>query len=357
VSTPVHIDRDRRRVIAGLVALALASGGSRPKAAAAPAVRFLDCNGGLAPAAMERFAAEAGATVAPRPCITPAQVFDALRTGETGYDLLVVPDRYVARMIFAQLLEPIDVRQLENAGSLDAAFANAQFDPGRRHSVAYLWGTFGIAYRRSAVAPAPESWQSVLDSDAHAGRIALPDEPQLAVQLALKYLGHSINTLDRTHIDAAAALLARQRPHVARFTSGAGDEVLAPGIDLAVASSAAAARAARADSDVGYVVPREGSILWQDSLCIPRGATNARQALALLDYLLRADVGAGIATGALAATPNAAARAAAPEAYRTNPIVYPPDDVLARCEASAYRGERVMQLYESAWPGRAASAH
>ena len=39
MSTPVHIDRDRRRVIAGLVALALASGGSRPKAAAAPAVK------------------------------------------------------------------------------------------------------------------------------------------------------------------------------------------------------------------------------------------------------------------------------------------------------------------------------
>jgi len=41
--------------------------------------------------------------------------------------------------------------------------------------------------------------------------------------------------------------------------------------------------------------------------------------------------------------------AALPESERDDPTVYPPADVLARCEIAAYQGERPIQFYERLW--------
>ena len=95
-------------------------------------------------------------------------------------------------MLLADMLEPIDRDKITNFGNLTPAFQDSEFDPGRKHSMPYMWGTQGIGYRKSKVSSPPDSWKVLFDSDEYSGKIALLSEGVLGA--ALMYLGHSYNS-------------------------------------------------------------------------------------------------------------------------------------------------------------------
>ena len=103
------------------------------------------------------------------------------------------------------------------------------------------------------------------------------------------------------------------------------------------------------DPDVDYVIPQEGSYYWQDCLCVPGGAPHPQNAHAFINFLLGAEVGRDLAEYIEYAPPNEAARLLTNEAYRTNPTIFPPADVMKNVEASIYSGEERSRLIEEAW--------
>ena len=71
--------------------------------------------------------------------------------------------------------------------------------------------------------------------------------------------------------------------------------------------------------------------------------------IAFIDFILDGEVHGAIAPRS-SATP-ARTRAAIefiPEADRTNPALYPPREILERCEVPVYKGEKIEQLYADA---------
>jgi spermidine/putrescine transport system substrate-binding protein len=103
------------------------------------------------------------------------------------------------------------------------------------------------------------------------------------------------------------------------------------------------------DDDLAYVVPKEGTLLWQDCLAIPTGAPHPDNAHAFINYVLDAEAGAAIADYIQYATPNAAAKALMDEAYVNNTAIFPTDEVIAKCEPSIYLGEAAVRLRDEAW--------
>jgi len=93
-------------------------------------------------------------------------------------------------------------------------------------------------------------------------------------------------------------------------------------------------------------VPKEGSQLNSDCMCIPVGAPNVEDAHAFINYILDGQVGAEISKTILYPTPNAAAKALMDDAYKNNPIIFPPADVLAKCEYAPFPGAEAAQAYE-----------
>ena len=96
-------------------------------------------------------------------------------------------------------------------------------------------------------------------------------------------------------------------------------------------------------------MPKEGSNLWQDCLCIPTGAPHPANAHRFINFLLDAKAGAAIADFIQYATPNKAARALLSDDYNNNPAIFPDAETLARCEPSIYLGEAVQRLRDEAW--------
>jgi len=278
------------------------------------------------------------------------ELFAKLRGGNPGYDLIVPTNDYVERMMIAEMLLPLDHSKIPNLSNIDKNFLNPSFDPGRKFSVPYMWGTIGVGYRKSAVDGVPGSWADLLSSDKYAGRIALMSEPQTVMQMALKAMGKSLNDWSDENIAAAEKMISDQKSNIVAFAPDNGQDLLLAGeVDLAMEWNGDILQAMEEDDDIAYVVPEEGGLLWEDTLCIPKGAPNVENAHALINYLLDAQVGADIADFVYYATPNAAARDLMSEEYTGNSAIFPSDEATAKSEVSVYPGQEVVRKIDEAW--------
>ena len=280
------------------------------------------------------------------------ELFAKIREGNPGYDVIVPSNDYVDRMWRAGLLEKLDHSQVPNfKKNIAPTFQDAAFDPGRAYSMPYMWGTMGVAYRKSKV-KTPTSWSVVWGemSEQYAGRIAWISEPSSMLGMTQKYLGYSFNTKNPDEIKKAADQLIKFKKNVKVIAEDNGQDLLASGeVDIAVEWNGDIAQLRNEDPDVDYVIPNEGSYYWQDCLAIPTGAPHPQNAHAFINYLLGAEVGRDLAEYIEYATPNEAARKLTNEAYRSNSIIFPPNSILGKLEPSLYLGEEHSGLVDEQW--------
>ena len=272
------------------------------------------------------------------------ELFAKLRNGNPGYDVIVPSGNWVARMRQADMLMPLDHSLIPNIKHLTPRFmTDSSFDPGRKYSLPYMWGTIGIGYRKSKFAQPPASWKFLYDSDKYSGRLALMSESDVLLGMALKYLGHSLNSTDDAHLAAAEALIIKQKPHIKAFAEDNGQDLLASGeVDLVMEWNGDIAQLMAEDADIGYVVPKEGGILWEDTLAIAKGAPHPENAHAFINFLHDPQANAGIATAVQYATPNQSALALMDKSYTQNPVIFAPQAAIATSETLNYLGEAVI---------------
>lgn len=295
------------------------------------------------------FEQASGAQVAMSLFANNDELFAKLRNGNQGYDVIVPSNDFVERMHAAGLLAELDHAKIPNLKNISPPFLNPPFDPQRKVSAPYTWIVTGIGYRKSKVQGVPDSWKWVLDSDRYKGRIGLLAEASELFEIGAKYLGLPANTDDPATLARVEAMLRKQKPNISMFHDDNGQDLLLGGdVDLVIEYNGDIAQVMKDDSDIGFVVPREGGIIASDSLCIPKGAPNPDLAHQFIDFVLSAKAGAHIAETIRYPTPNAAALSLMPDEYRTNTAIFPPQDALAKCEYSRWRGQEVQARYEQA---------
>ncbi len=278
------------------------------------------------------------------------ELFAKLKEGNPGYDVIVPTNDYVERMILAKMLEPIDHAKIPNMANIDKPFQDAKFDPGRKHTIPYMWGTLGIGYRKSKANGTIDSWSAVLVGDKTPGRISLLGDAQNVIGCALKYLGHSYNSTDPAEVKKAEDLLIANKKNVKVYADDNGQDLLASGeVDLCMEWNGDVLQVMGEDKDLSYVVPTEGSLLWQDCMAIPKGAPHPENAHKFLNFVLDPEVGKGIAETIQYATANGAAKALMSKEYLDNPAIFPTEETIAKCEPSLYLGEDAIKLRDEAW--------
>ncbi|MGL4543457.1 MAG: ABC transporter substrate-binding protein [Polymorphobacter sp.] len=280
---------------------------------------------------------------------TNDELFAKLKAGNPGFDVIVPSNEFVERMAEADMLMPLDHAKIPNFKNVAAEFRNPPFDPGRKWSMPYTWLVMGIGYRKSKVKGIPDSWKYLFDSDEYKGRIALLSEAGDLVRLGAKYLGHSVNDTPQSVIDQVEAMLIKQKPNIKAFHEDNGQDMLLAGdVDLVLEYNGDIAQIMTEDPDIGFVVPKEGSLLNSDNLAIPKGAPRPNNAHAFINFLLDAKVGKEITETILYPTPNEAAKALMPDSYRNNPVIFPPADIMAKSEYGKWQGAALQSAYEKA---------
>ncbi|MGE0595901.1 MAG: PotD/PotF family extracellular solute-binding protein [Hyphomonadaceae bacterium] len=314
-------------------------------------VNFYNWDTYIGPTTLADFETATGVPVEMSLFATNDELFARLRAGNPGFDVIVPSNEFVTRMSQAQMLMELDHSKIPNMTNLLPDFQDASFDPGRRYSMPYTWLVLGIGYRKSAMPPGfiPNSWRYLFDSDQFNQRIALLSESADLIRLCAKYQGISLNNIPDANLTQIEQMLIRQKPRVKAFHEDDGQDMLASGeVDLVLEYNGDIAQlmSAEGGEDFDFVVPQEGTLINSDCLCIPTGAPNPDDAHAFINYLLDAEAGQKITEEIQYPTPNAAVADLMGESYRSNPVIFPPADVMARSEYGAFEGDERARLYE-----------
>lgn len=274
-----------------------------------------------------------------------------LRAGNPGYDVIFPSDFMIGTMTKLDLLSPLDHAKLPNMRHLDPMprVSNPPSNPGLKYGLPYQWGTIGIGYRKSKVKSVPVGWQALFDNPAMSGRIALLSEPREVLGCALKYLGRSVNSTAQDEINLARDLIVRNKRTFKTFAADNGQDLLANGeVDLVMEYNGDVLSVMQENKGLGFVVPQEGTVLWTDFACIPKGAPHPDNAHAFINHLHDPKVNAEIANTIHYASTNASAKQFIRADDLQNPSIYPPADLIAKCEILQDVGD-ALRLYDRAW--------
>lgn len=279
------------------------------------------------------------------------ELFAKFRAGNPGYDVIMPSNEYVARMGEAGMLMPLDHNRIPNKKNIAPEFQNPDFDPGRKYSMPYTWLVLGIGYRKSKIrnGQIPDSWKYLFDSDEYTGKLSVLGESLDLFRLVFKYFGKSVNDFSPELLKQAEDLILKQKKHIKTFHDDNGQSLLvSKDVDIVLEYNGDIAQSKVEDDDIDFIVPKEGSLLNSDCMCIPKGAPSPNNAHALINFVLDGQNGADISKSILYPTPNAAAKALMDDAYRNNPIIFPPPEQMAKCEYGKFMGTDKAQAIEAA---------
>jgi spermidine/putrescine transport system substrate-binding protein len=264
-----------------------------------------------------------------------------LQAGASGYDVVFPTGYIIEAMIASDLLAPVRRDLLTNWPNLSPIFLDPPFDPGNVHSVPYLWGLTGIAWRTDRLDSAPDSWTTFQDSRWD-GKMTLLDDSRDVIAAFLKLNGFSLNSIVPAELKAAKLDAIEAGRHIRAFVSApVKGQLISGDVWIAQLWDGDTRQAAAEDSAIAFALPREGSAIYADAMVIPTSAPHKRAAHAFLDYVLRPDVSAAISDATGYGTANAAAR---PQ----NPKPYPTAEELSRLEFARDLGEGT-RLWDRVW--------
>jgi spermidine/putrescine transport system substrate-binding protein len=260
-----------------------------------------------------------------------------VRKGAGAFDLMVV--NHINLPLYAQRgwVSPIDTRALTPLAELDSRWLAEPDSHGQVVGIPYFWGNIGLAYRADLLQKAPESWMDFFrPAEELRGYLNAMESDREMLGMALLALGYTVNSEDGGQLSAAEGLLLEQKPFVKHYRYldlNASSPLVTGAVKMAIVYNGDAVKLREFHPQIRYVHPKEGSAIWVDYLAIGK-VSAARQALAMqfMHFILQADHALQNAESLHFATPNRVALARASAAYRQDPTVFPPTEVLNHSE-------------------------
>ncbi|MEO1352954.1 MAG: spermidine/putrescine ABC transporter substrate-binding protein [Cyanobacteria bacterium J06635_15] len=267
------------------------------------------------------------------------------------YSIIYPSDYVVQEMVDLGLLSTLDLSRIEGLDNLLANWQDPLYDPGHAHSIPFSWGTSGLLYNKTLLTTPPTDWDYLWENqDELARRITLLDDVRETLGAVLKSLGYSYNSNDPAEIEEAYNRLNELKPAIASFTtSGYEDALLGGDLTVVMAYSSDAAVVIEEDPNLEYIVPESGTSVWTDTIAIPASAPNVDAAYQWLNFILEPDATAKAVENLYFATPNATAIEMLSDELKSNDDIFPPAEVIERCEGIAPVEESAEELYDRYW--------
>ncbi|MCU1465998.1 MAG: hypothetical protein JWM72_1926 [Actinomycetia bacterium] len=275
------------------------------------------------------------------------ELFAKMRTGGSGFDIIVPTDATLVKMKHAGLVQPLDLSLIPNVKNLDPRFRNAAYDPNNQYSIPWQWGTTGIGFDKRKVGGAVTDWDA-FNLPAVAGKSSYLDEARDAFAMALFALKKDPNTLDSGDLDAAEQYLIDLKKKIQKITSDYQDPLKSGQLVMAQAYSGDVFTIQADNKNIEYVIPTSGAFSWVDSMAIPKGAAHPKNAEAFMNYILEPKVGAALTNFVNYGSPNKAAEPFINKDILSNPLIYPSQADLAKLPFQKDLGEDEL-AYSDRW--------
>ena len=213
------------------------------------------------------------------------------------WDLIVVTDWMIAKMIRLGFLEELDHSKLANfEANAGEIYKDPLYDPGNAYSVPWQSGITGIAYNPKLTGREITSFNDLLDPE-FKGKVGMFTEMYDTMNLTL--LGMGIKPEDATTEDAEKArdtLLEQRDAGIVRkyYGNEYADALVREDLALTMAWSGDVFQLQFDKPELQFVVPEEGGILWVDNLAIPNNSPNPIDAMEFMNFVYDPEIAAQI---------------------------------------------------------------
>jgi len=327
-----------------------AAAADKPAVVAGQEVYFCNWSEYIDPTVLDEFTRKTGIKVVYSTYDSNEALYAKMKLTEGGGCDVVVPSTYfISKMRTENLLSPIDKAKTPNFSNLDPALLNQGYDPGNGFSVPYFWGLSAIAVNSEKIDPKKITAWADLWRPEFKGQVLLLDDVRETFAMALRSLGFSGNTTNPAEIEKAYKKLVALLPNVRKFDSESPKDAYLQGdANIGMLWNGEAYLAQQENPKIVLVYPKEGAVMWIDSLAIPKNAKRVDNAHALINFLLTPEIARRNSEEVGYGTPNIAALKLIDPAVATNPVAYPGADVLKNAELQIDIGDAIT-VYDGYW--------
>jgi len=279
---------------------------------------------------IDAFSDETGIKVSVENYASNEEMLAKLMAGGGSYDLIQPSEYVVEGLIGENALQPINHAQIPNLSNIAPQFVNMPFDPGNKFTVPYMAGTVGIVVNTELVTDPITGFSDVFQ-EKYKGNIVVLDDAREIVTWAFKTLGIPPNEMTDENMALAKPVLEKWLPLIKVYDSDSPKTALLNGdVAIGVVWGGEGAILLNTDKKFQWVLPKEGTHLFVDSLAIPKGAKHPNNAMQFMNYILRPEVSKAISDEFPYLNPNREARALLSEEARQNSASFPPEEVVGR---------------------------
>ncbi|HAH63416.1 MAG TPA: spermidine/putrescine ABC transporter substrate-binding protein [Treponema sp.] len=235
-------------------------------------------------------------------CTVKVDTFDSnevmyakLKAGATGYDITFPSQDYASIMINQGMLKEIDQNQFANKKYINpAVLEKATYDPTMKYCVPYYMGAAGIAVNKQKLSNYDKSWNIFADPRIK-GHASMMDDMREVMGDALKYQGHSVNSLEDGELKSAADLIINSwKPNLVKFDAEGFGKSFASG-DFWVCQGYAEVVYGEVPEDkqadmIDFFIPKEGGPMYIDSMVILKDAKHYDLAMKFINFIHEPEV-------------------------------------------------------------------
>ncbi|CAM5361611.1 Putrescine-binding periplasmic protein SpuD [Mycolicibacterium aubagnense] len=273
-----------------------------------------------------------------------------VRQGGTGFDIAIPSQTFIPVWIKEGLIQETNPGKMENFKNVSPEWANPDFDPGRKYTVPWAWGTIGVVVNTDTYKGPANSWGIIFNTpDELKGKVNVVPEMNDVIFAAIKYVGGQQCTDDKAVLKKVRDTLVAAKPNWIAMEYNTIEKMGAGDFKATSDWNGSALRQRLANPAIHYNYPKEGYGLWSDNVVVLKEAKNVENAKLFQNFMMDPENAALNSAFHRYANGIAGSEKFMPADMKDAPEVNIPADVKSLGELQRLCSPEIQEIYSKIW--------